>query len=308
MPALPDLRRTQELFWTLITAPEGVRPALEDLRRQGALEAAGLDPIFAGDARLAAADRLDIYANMYFFRLHDCLREDYARVAAAIGSARFHNLITDYLLRHPSSHPSLRFLGERLPGFIAGHAILSEFPYLADLARLEWARADLFDAPDVTPIDREALARLPGDLAGEARLGLVPALALLRFDHEVVSIWRGLEEESGAAAGNSASREASHAPDGQSACSHDEPPRGPGSARRKKTAARVWRHGFGIYHRSVDQEEARCLDLAAAGETLGRVCQLLAAGRSPARATARVGRMIQAWIDDGILARLEIPS
>ena len=28
-----DLRRTQELFWTLITAPEGVRPAIEDLGR-----------------------------------------------------------------------------------------------------------------------------------------------------------------------------------------------------------------------------------------------------------------------------------
>lgn len=64
----------------------------------------------------------------------------------------------------------------------------------------------------------------------------------------------------------------------------------------------MWRKDFIVYHTSLDDEEARCLELAQAGETLGRICQVLAAGRSPAKATGRAGRMIQTWLEDGILA------
>ncbi len=245
-----DLRRTQELFWTLITAPEGVRAAVEDLTRRGALAGGAIDAIFAGDARLPAAERLDVYANMYFYRLLECLGEDFPRVQAAVGGDRFHNLVTDYLLAHPSEQPSLRFLGRRLPRFLEAHALAREFPYLPDLARLDWARVEVFDAPDAVPLTRRALARLPEDRAGEARFTLIPAFELLPL----------------------------------------------------RTAVRVWRSGFVVYHRNISEEEARCLEMVRAGEGLARICQQIAAGRSVARATERVGRILQGWIDDGILA------
>jgi Putative DNA-binding domain len=309
MPAALDLRRMQGLFWSLITAPEGVRPALDALARKGELERPSLDDLFTGDERMPAADRLDIYANMYFFRLLDCLREDYPKVAAVLGGDRFHNLVTDYLLRHPSDRPDLRHLGRHLPGFVATHDLSAEYPYLSDLARLEWARADVFDAADAQPIGREELSRLPQDRAGEARLGLIPAFELLRFEHDVVRVWRGLEEAGpeGQAMqprdGNSASKVGEH--DG---CGHAAPPRIPHDVRRRKTAARIWRHRFIVYHRSVDEEEARCLDLARAGESLGGICQRIAAGRSLTKATARVGRMLQTWIEDGVLADVTLPA
>ena len=135
MAARPDLRKTQDLFWSLITAPEGVRPGLEGLVRRGEAPSSILDEVFAGDERLSPADRLDIYANMYFFRLLDCLREDFPKVAAAVGDDRFHNLATDFLLRHPSGHPSLRELGRRLPRFVADHALGAAFPGVRRLGR-----------------------------------------------------------------------------------------------------------------------------------------------------------------------------
>jgi len=57
-----------------------------------------------------------------------------------------------------------------------------------------------------------------------------------------------------------------------------------------------------VVRRLRDEEEAHALELALQGETLGRICQVLAAGRSPAQATERAGKLIQAWIEDGILA------
>jgi hypothetical protein len=312
--AFTDLRRTQELFWTLITAPEGVRPAIEDLERRGVLDERAVDEMFAGDAALPAVERLDIYANMYFYRLLDCLSEDFPKIRAAVGGAHFHNLVTDYLLRHPSEHPSLRHLGRQLPRFVAAHPLARDFPWLADLARLDWARADVFDAPDVAPLAREALAALPQDRTGEARFTLVPAIALLRFDYEVTRFWRRLDEAEagrgpaesphGRATGNAAREEpgTEEAPDRD----REEPSRVAPPARRR-SAARVWRKGFVIHHCSVDEEEALGLELARSGESLARICQGLAAGRSAAKATERAGRMIQGWLDDGLLAGVTLP-
>ena len=287
MSAPMDLRRGQEFFWALISAPEGVRPALEDMARRGAIPSPTLDDFIRGDGGLGAIERLDIYANMYFFRLLDCLKEDSPRLAVALGADRFHNLVTDYLLRHPSENPSLRHLSRHLVEFVRGHALSSELPWLADLARLELARLDAFDAPDARPLTRADLAAMPAEAAGEVRLVFVPAHALLRFEHDVAQAWSALKPA---------------AADGES---HDPAPI---AVPRRDTRVRVWRNDFVVYHRAVGEEEARCLDLAAAGESLGALCQQIAAGHSISKATTRVGRMLQTWLDDGILARLDPPA
>ncbi len=296
-----DLKGTQNLFWELISAPEGVRPALEGLGQRGL---PALDDVFVGDERLSAVDRVDIYANMYFYRLLDALREDYPRIETAIGGRAFHNLMTDYLLRHPSGHPSLRYLGRFLPEFLRSHAILREDPYLVDLAALEWARVDVYDEPDTTPATREDLARIPQNRAGEARLRLIPAFRLERFDHDVVRVWRELrdpeaiEEQIGGTEGNAALEGADH----------HAPARGPHKLKRTRIAARIWRSEFIVYHKGIAEEEAHCLELAREGESLERICQVLAAGRSAERATELVGKILQSWIDDGLVAEISIPG
>jgi len=307
-----NLKATQTLFWGLITAPEGVRPGLEEMVRRGEAGPSDLEALIAGDERLPAADRLDIYANMYFYRLFDCLREDYPRLFEACGPERFHNLITDYLLRHPSEHPSLRHLGARLPGFLDGHPLGRECPALADLARLEWARTDLFDAADSSPLTRQDLARLPQETAGSARFRLVPAVTVLRLAHDAARLWTEMKERAAAPMAGLAVPGGGDGPEihsgtvwtaPESCRLHDE---GPAVALprlpRRDTAVRVWRRGFVVSHRAIDLEEMDGLDLLRDGEPLARIAQRLAAGRSAAQVTERFGRMFQGWIDDGLLA------
>ena len=335
-PKAPALTRTEGLFWDLITAPEGVRPGLEALVRDGRAGADSLDAMIAGDDRLPAAERLDIYANMYFFRLLDCLREDFPRFAGALGDDRFHNLATDYLLTCPSEHPSLRYLGRRLPDFLAGHALARESACLVDLARLEWTRADLFDARDARPLTREDLARLAQDAAGDLPLRPVPAFRLLRLDHDAPRLWRelrdgdaaGADAESASTPASGDARDAAGGAEtaaatwgagaanaarlgddktGGTRCEaghvHEDRPAPPLPAqRRRKTAVRVWRREFTVFHRAVDDEEADLLALLAEGTTLGRVAQRLSAGRSQAKATEALGRILPAWLDAGLVA------
>jgi len=309
MPSPPDLRTSQILFKDLITAPEGVVPGAGQLRAAGRLDTTDLSFLVRGDARLDAAGRLDIYAGMYFYRLRDALAEDYPRALAAIGGARFHNLITDYLLAHPSGSWSLRFVGEPLAGFIAGHPLAREYPFLADLARLEWARVEAFDDEDAAPIARERVAGLAQDGIASLRLGLVPAARLLSLDHAVAPLWLALT-----ASGESAVS-GGHDSEAAVGSGHFEeiPAAAVAAPRREPSWIRVWRHGFKVLHRGVRADEHACLVLLRdAGATLPRIGDVLlehAAQRgddAPLQddATRRMAELFELWLSEGLLREL----
>jgi hypothetical protein len=255
MPA-PSLRELQESFWQALAhdpgAPEG--PAPEP----------GLLAVVAPAARLAPADRVRIYADMYFWRILDALRADFPRLAAVLGEERFQALGRAYLARHPSRHPSLRHAGGALPAFLAAEG-LPDLPYLADLARLEWARVEVFDALDAHPVRVEDLRRLPADEWPALRFAPVPALAVLVADWPVDRVW--------------------------DLAASGEVPAVSGPAR---TALRVWREGFAVYHVRMDAREEEALGRVLAGCTFATVCDGL---DDPAEA----GALLLRWLEDGIL-------
>jgi hypothetical protein len=88
-----SLADTQARFHALVTAREDVAAIAA---RDPAARAA-IDALVVGDERLSAVERLDVYATMYFVRIHDVLRAELARTAAALGGQAFHALVTDYL-------------------------------------------------------------------------------------------------------------------------------------------------------------------------------------------------------------------
>jgi hypothetical protein len=287
MQRFPDLRGVQELFWRLIAAPEGVARGAAELRRGGALESEDLSFLVPPDGTRSSAEQLDIYANMYFHRLHDCLAEDFPMLKARLGDARFHNLVTDYLLTHPPTHFSLRELGRALPGFLASHALEREFPALADLARLEWARVDVFDDADAAPLSREEVLERGTSEPERFVLVLVPAARLLGLASSVLPLWKRLD------AGEDA---------GEKTVSVAGP-------RGESCAVRVWRKGFAIFHRSMQPDEERCLEaLASGGATLPRLGEILAGAQPPGATETelaeRFAALLDLWAQDEILTQL----
>lgn len=134
-----------------------------------------------GDERLSARDRLNIYANMYFYRIHDALKEDFPLLLVELGDEGFHNLITEYLVAHPPTHYSLRYAGEYLAGFIKDDK-------LSKLARFEWALVTAFDAAEAKLLTESDLQKIPAEKWPGLVLKLHPSVQLLEHDHQVV--WR----------------------------------------------------------------------------------------------------------------------
>jgi hypothetical protein len=125
------LRELQRLFADAVRG-QGSTKALE-LRLRGAT---GL-----------AHNRVAVYADAYLSRLSESLSDDYPKVAGVLGD-RFIQTVRHYVRTHPSDHPSLRHFGRHFPEFLAAAGASDAPPWVADLARLEWARIEAFDAAD----------------------------------------------------------------------------------------------------------------------------------------------------------------
>jgi hypothetical protein len=284
----PDLSELQTLFWRLLAAPEGVRVGAATLRREGTLASEDLSFLVAGDERLGPIERLDVYADMYFYRLRDCLAEDFAKLAARIDAAHWHNLVTDYLLAHAPTHYSLRELGRALPGFLETHELGRQFPALVDLARLEWARVDVFDETDAALLSRESLLEQGAAAPGTAAFALVPSARLLRLDASVLPLWKHLHE--------------GHTGEGTALA----------QTRGETGGVLVWRKGFAVFHRSLPSDEESCLRALAAGDTtLAQLGELLLGAQPPharsERAAERLATLLDLWSRDELL-RDRVPA
>ena len=191
-----SLEAAQRQLRRLIIAPSGVGAALEEL---GAAETRNLLQRVRGDSRLSAVERLEVYASAYFYRIRDCLIEDFGALHQALGEEFFHDLVTAYLIAHPPRHPSLRFAGDRLSEFLlespAAAPFRRELPWAGDLARLEWALLTAFDAADSDVVCQKQLAAIAPERWAELRFEFQHAFQLLTLEWPVHSYRLNWERE-----------------------------------------------------------------------------------------------------------------
>ena len=270
-----DLSSTQREISRLLRAPDGVRAALA---QAGDPDGRSLDGLVCGDARLGALPRLELCANAYFHRIREALEREYEALAEVLGAAAFHDLATAYLLVCPSRRPSLRWVGARLPDFLTASPAAEPFqrrwPWARDLARLEWAMSQAFDAPDAPSLTVAALASRPPEAWETLRLAFQPATRLLRLDWPVQRM-----------------REA---PAGARAAAVP--------ARSTATAVCVWRCDEVVRLRATDALEADLLDRAMRGDPFGALCERAADFLGEAHAAARVAELLADWVQSGLLA------
>ncbi|MCS6925384.1 MAG: DNA-binding domain-containing protein [Candidatus Binatia bacterium] len=237
----------------------------------------GFDPLLVEAVRmhgsLSREERIGVYVRMYFARLLDALQEDFPRVAAYLGWERFQALVRAYVQAHPSTHPSVRHIGRRFADFLAAQPeIQGELPFLPDLARLEWGRLEVFDAPDAEPVQLEQLRRLPPEDWPTVRFQVIPACRVLHSAWPVHEIWAG---------GEGALR--------------------PERIKPRETVVRIWRQGFVVYQASMDRFERRAWAYVQEGEPFAALCAALAPSCPPEAVVQEVSSLLLRWIEDGLL-------
>lgn len=133
-----------------------------------------------------AARRFAVYRNNVAVSLGQALGRRFPVIERLVGTAFFAALARAYLAADPPRSPVLLEWGAGFPGFLAGFPPLAQWPFMADVARIEYARGRAFHAADAAPVDP---ARLAAADPGTLRLALHPSVAVLRLDHPAVAIW-----------------------------------------------------------------------------------------------------------------------
>lgn len=271
MSADSSLAEIQALFWEAITWPTGVEAFLEQASPE---TRAAFNAIFAETPEFSRVERVDVYAQAYFWRLFGVLREGFPAVEWAVGAEAFHNLVTDYVLQRPSVHPNLQRLGERFPSFVAEGEPGRARPWIVALAQLEWTRDELLTVADQRVVSVEALAHRAPETFARLQFVLADPVRILTFAYDGAGLWQAF-----------------HA--GEDPPASQPPPRQP-------HYALVWRQGLRVYHRKLAAPEARALKALGRGEPFEVI-----AGHAdePAAAATWLAR----WLGDGLIATIRDP-
>jgi len=175
-----------------------LRELQRDVRR--ALLGRGDDPAAAAvvEGGLTAPARLGIYRHHVLTTLTAALQATFPVVCRLVDERFFAYAADRYIRRDPPAGPCLFEYGATFPAFLAEFPACEGLPYLADVARLEWAMNHALHAPDHVPIERAALQALVSRITGEEVFVLDPSLSLVASPWPIDRIWRANQPEADA--------------------------------------------------------------------------------------------------------------
>jgi hypothetical protein len=227
---------------------------------------------------------LRIYRQAYAGRFIAALRDNFGVLPRVLGDEAFDALALAYIQAYPSTQPSIRWFGHRLPGFMAEHDDLVPHPALTDLARMEWALRAAFDAADREPIDAQALAGVAPDAWPSLVFDALPGVQLFDLGWNVAPVWRAMQD----------------GVDGEWADLREPQP--------LAHSLLVWRAGLDTRWRSLEPLPARLLHAALQGQNFGTLCALAANAVGEAQAALHAASALRGWLADGLFSGWRTPT
>jgi len=148
---------------------------------------------FAGHLRSHALhneQRIQIYRNNLYATLVAALEAVYPVVRRLVGEQCFGGIARRYAGEERSVSGDIHEYGSRFPQFLSSITMLRDYPYLVDVARLEWIYHRLFHSALEPALQPAALQGVPADGYAGLRLRLQSASSLFRSDFPVLRIWQ----------------------------------------------------------------------------------------------------------------------
>ena len=161
---------------------------------RSALASGALPPGVTARDPTEAGRRFAVYRNNVAHSLTRALATRFPVIERLLGAQFFAALAREFLTAHPPASPMLFRWGEAFPGFLKRFPPLADYPYLPDVARLEWLRGEAYHAPDAPAAGPASLAEAAQDPAARgARLH--PSVRILQADYAARTIWQANQPE-----------------------------------------------------------------------------------------------------------------
>jgi hypothetical protein len=174
-----DTAGYQQAFATALFEPGSAAPTLARLKGE------------SGEQRLA------LYRGNLTGTWGKTLSAAYPVLRQLVGEEFFSALSRAYGMAHPSRDADLNLFGGSFASFLETFEHVADYPYMPDMARLEWALHRAHFASDARALEAAELGALtPGQLE-QARFTLAPACCLLSSEWAVAALWQAHQAGSG---------------------------------------------------------------------------------------------------------------
>ncbi len=269
----------QSWMQSVIVHPGPIDEALAGREARALLPPELLEHVLLPSATLAAGERIGIYHEMYLLRMAEALEKDYPALAHFFGETRFAALARDYVRAHPSRSYTLNLLGRSLADWLGEVDELKHRGFCQDLARLEWAVTEAFDAEETPRLTAHELEAVPPEAWDELRLVPSAALRLLELRWNANEWLDSTKDDD-----------------------HDHP-----KPRRRDAWVAVFRQSYAVYRRELSHSAFRLLNDLVSGRSLG---EALAAAlhRRGTPGPEALTRWFQDWAADGLFSRIDQPG
>ena len=273
------LERLQRWMQTVVVYPGTIEEAVSAPLAEFEIPASRLGDVVLPSRTLTPLERIGIYHGMYLLRMRDVLSGDYEALEHFMGELAFTRLVRGYVEAYPSRSYSLNRLGARLPEYLRNAPRVKHRGFCVDLARLELAVQEAFDAPETPALAAAAIAEVPAEAWEIARLRTVDAFRLLAFRHPVNGYLQSVRDDD-----------------------HDHP--GP---RRQDTWVAVYRRDYKVWRLDLQRTAHDLLADLAAGVPLGRAvtAALKRGGRRPPDAKD-LFRWFRQWASGGVFQSVDL--
>jgi hypothetical protein len=272
------LERLQRWMQSVVVHPGPVAEAVADPQVAAEVAADRVGDVILPTAHLTPVDRLGIYHAMYPLRMEEALASDYPGLKHFLGDEAFLRLATEYVQAHPSRSFTLNPLGRHLPDHLET-ARVPRREFCRDLARLERALAEVFDAEETAALDEAAITAVPAEAWEGARLVPVAAFRLLALRYPASAYLDSLGDEE-----------------------HRHP-----KVRQKDTWVAVYRRTYSVYRHDLSRSAHDLLADLVAGSTVGEAVSAALKRRGRARLSADdLFRWFRQWASAGMFARVDL--
>jgi putative DNA-binding protein len=140
----------------------------------------GLDP----------SARVGIYRHHASTTLGEALQATFPVVCRLVDKRFFAYAAHEYLREHPPHSRCLVEYGADFADFLAGFAPCQGLPYLADVARFEWALNIAATVWEATPLQAQTLAAVPSEDSAYLAFRLQPSLSYFASPWPIDTIWQ----------------------------------------------------------------------------------------------------------------------
>ena len=137
----------------------------------------------------ADSKRFAVYRNNVHVSLVGAIAARFPVTRQLVGEEFFTGMARLYVGQTKPNGPVLLHYGDSFPDFIAQFPPASGLPYLPDLARLEAAWTDAYNAADAIALTPSDLTAIAGDALATLVLTLAPSTRLVQSSFPVGSLW-----------------------------------------------------------------------------------------------------------------------